>query len=165
MSRLDDLPPDQRAALSLLLREGKHYAEVASLLRGARALLLPSFAEGFGFPLVEALALGVPVLCSDLAALRENGGVVPEYFDPLDGLGWRAAVIDYSRPASPRRQAQLSRLAGRRPASWKAHFASVDALIAEVRAVGQRPIEGLPPIRPDPQCEAQVDGRETADVG
>jgi hypothetical protein len=39
MSRLDDLPPDQRAALSLLLREGKHYAEVASLLHiGERAV-------------------------------------------------------------------------------------------------------------------------------
>src|SRR5207253_1951091 len=39
MSRLDDLPPDQRAALSLLLRQGKVYAEVAALLRiGERAV-------------------------------------------------------------------------------------------------------------------------------
>ena len=82
--------------------------EMARLLKGARALLLPSFAEGFGFPMVEALALGVPVLCSDLAALRENGGEVPEYLDPLDARAWRDAILDYSPDASPRRQAQLA---------------------------------------------------------
>ena len=39
MSRLDDLPPDQRAALSLLLLQGKNYAEVAKLLHiGERAV-------------------------------------------------------------------------------------------------------------------------------
>ncbi|HJU19593.1 MAG TPA: glycosyltransferase family 1 protein [Stellaceae bacterium] len=104
---------------------------VARLLKGARAVLLPSFAEGFGFPLVEALALGVPVLCSDIPALRENGGAVPEYFDPLDGPGWQAAILDYMAPDSPRRAAQLRRLADWRPASWQDHFAAVDALLRE----------------------------------
>jgi glycosyltransferase involved in cell wall biosynthesis len=131
-------------------------AEMTRLIKGAQALLLPSFAEGFGFPLVEALALGVPVLCSNLAALRENGGEVPEYLDPLDGLGWRAAVIDYSHPASPRRAAQLGRLRGWTPPSWEAHFAAVEALIAEVRTPAL--------IRRPRRREPQVDGRETADV-
>jgi glycosyltransferase involved in cell wall biosynthesis len=138
--------------------------EVASLLAAAQALLLPSFAEGFGFPLVEALALRVPVLCSNLAALRETGGVVPEYLDPLDGLGWRAAVIDYSLPASPRRAAQLSRLARWRPPSWEDHFASVQALIAQAQAVGRRPAEDPAAIRAAPRPKPQIDGRETADV-
>jgi glycosyltransferase involved in cell wall biosynthesis len=135
-------------------------AEVAQLLKGAQALLLPSFAEGFGFPLVEALALGVPVLCSDLAALRENGAGVPEYFDPLDGLGWRAAVLDYSLPVSSRREAQLRRLAGWTPPSWEGHFASVEALIAEARASGQQPGE----LRAARRRGPQVDADETADV-
>jgi glycosyltransferase involved in cell wall biosynthesis len=105
-------------------------AAMVRLLRGARALLLPSFAEGFGFPLVEGLALGVPALCSDIPALRETGGGVPEYFDPLDGPGWRDAVLDYARPEAPRRDAQLARLARWRPPGWGDHFAAFDRLIA-----------------------------------
>jgi glycosyltransferase involved in cell wall biosynthesis len=118
--------------------------EASRLVQGARALLLPSFAEGFGFPLIEALALGVPVLCSNLAAFRENGGDVPEYLDPLDGLGWRSAVIDYALPSSPRRAAQLHRLSGWRAPSWQDHFAAVEALIAETRLIGQYETENLP---------------------
>jgi glycosyltransferase involved in cell wall biosynthesis len=104
--------------------------DMARLLRGARALLLPSFAEGFGLPLIEALAQGVPALCSDIPALRETGRDVAEYLDPLDGPGWRAAVLDYASPDSPRRAAQLRRLALWRPTRWEDHFAAVDALIA-----------------------------------
>jgi glycosyltransferase involved in cell wall biosynthesis len=114
-------------------------AEMTRLLIGARAVLVPSFAEGFGFPLVEALALGVPALCSTLPALRESGGEVPEYLDPLDGLGWRRAVLDYAEPSSPRREAQLRRLAGWRPRRWREHFAAVDWLIAETAARCRRP--------------------------
>ena len=103
--------------------------EVAPLLRGARALLFPSFAEGFGLPLAEALALGVPVIASDLPALREVGGAVPDYLDPLDGAAWRNAVADYARPDSPARRAQLARLAGWTPPSWSEHFAILDRVL------------------------------------
>ncbi|WP_160122919.1 glycosyltransferase family 4 protein [Rhodovarius lipocyclicus] len=99
-------------------------AELARLLGGARALLFPSFAEGFGVPVAEALAAGVPVIASDLAVLREVGGDVPEYLEPLDGLGWLDAVRDYADPQHPRRAAQLARLAGWRAPGWEAHFAA-----------------------------------------
>lgn len=104
-------------------------AALGPLLRGARALLLPSFAEGFGLPVIEALAHGVPVLCSDLPALRESGGGVPDYLDPAHAEVWREAIVNYA-VNSPRRQAQLARLARWRAPRWEEHFAMVDAVIA-----------------------------------
>jgi glycosyltransferase involved in cell wall biosynthesis len=111
-------------------------AAMAALLRSARALLLPSFAEGFGFPVIEALQLGVPALCSDIPALRETGGGVPEFLDPLDGPGWHRAILDYAAAESPRRAAQLARLADWRPPRWEEHFATVDRFIADLAADG-----------------------------
>ena len=78
---------DRCPSLSAVVEErrGVRDEELEVLLSGATALLLPSFAEGYGLPVAEALNLGTPVICSDLPALREVGGDVPEYLDPLDG--------------------------------------------------------------------------------
>jgi glycosyltransferase involved in cell wall biosynthesis len=103
--------------------------QVQALIAGARALLLPSFAEGYGLPLAEALALGVPALCSDLPALREVGGDAPDYLDPIDGLGWMAAILDYIDPHAPRRIAQLRRIASWSPPQWSPHLEAVLQLI------------------------------------
>ena len=97
-------------------------AQTGALLRGARALLLPSFAEGYGLPLAEALAVGTPALCSDLPALREVGGDVAEYLDPLDGPAWMRAVEDYAAPDSRRRAAQVAGIAGWQAPGWGEHL-------------------------------------------
>ncbi len=81
------------------------------LMAGARALLMPSFGEGFGLPLAEALVAGAPVIASDLEVFREVGGNAPDFLYPLDGLGWLQAIRDYTAPDSRRRAATLARMA------------------------------------------------------
>ncbi len=107
-------------------------SDLVALILGARALLMPSFAEGFGMPVVEALALGVPVIASDMAVYRESAGQVPDYLDPLDGPGWSKAVMDYAGPQSHARQAQIERMQGWSPPGWDNHFASVHALLERI---------------------------------
>ncbi|MCU1409603.1 MAG: hypothetical protein JWR04_310 [Rhodoglobus sp.] len=58
--------------------------ELAELLRGATALVFPSLYEGFGLPIVEAQALGCPVIASDRASIPEVAGDGALYFDALD---------------------------------------------------------------------------------
>jgi glycosyltransferase involved in cell wall biosynthesis len=67
-------------------------AELRSLYRKARAVLVPSFAEGFGIPLLEAMATGTPVLTSSVTSLPEVGGPAPFYFDPCNPADIGSAV-------------------------------------------------------------------------
>lgn len=107
---------------------------IASRLSNARALLFPSFAEGYGLPLVEALDAGVPVIASDLPVFREIGQGVPDLLKPDDVAGWTSAIGDYSRPDSPARAAQLTRMAGFRAPNWRDHFKSVDVFLKQLTA-------------------------------
>lgn len=68
--------------------------QVVHLLRHARALLFPSFTEGFGLPLLEALAVQTPVVCSDISVFKEVAGTAATCLDPLDGPAWTRAIID-----------------------------------------------------------------------
>ncbi|MBO9579612.1 MAG: glycosyltransferase family 4 protein [Sphingobium sp.] len=109
-------------------------SQLRDLLAGARALLMPSFAEGFGMPISEALAARVPVIASDIPAHREAGGPAPDYIDPIDGTAWRQAILDYSAPASARRAAQKTRLCHWHPVTWDAHVKTALSLVEEVAA-------------------------------
>lgn len=102
---------------------------LATYLHHAVALLFPTFAEGYGLPLIEALSVGTPVIASDLAVFREVAGNIPEYLDPLDGPAWLAAIEAYAAPVSEPRDAQINRMAGFVPPVWADHFQRVDAFL------------------------------------
>lgn len=107
-------------------------AELARYLHHAQALLFPSFIEGYGMPLAEALQAGTPVLASSLPVFKEIAGDVPEYLSPLDGLGWLEAIRAYAEPGSPRRLAQLQRMQGLALPTWDEHFLQVQRLLDRI---------------------------------
>ena len=56
--------------------------ELALLLNGAKALIFPSFDEGFGLPIIEAMAVGCPVITSNVSAMPEVAGGAALLVDP-----------------------------------------------------------------------------------
>lgn len=108
-------------------------AETAAYVAGARALLMPSFVEGFGIPVVEALQLGTPVIASDLPVFREIAGDIPTYLDSCDGAGWERAVVDFLEDG-PERRRQLSLMPGYTPPSWTGHFTRVERWLDRLAA-------------------------------
>lgn len=68
------------------------FPDLVQVVAGAVALTLPSHYEGFGLPLLEGLAAGVPVVASDLAVHREVAGPHAAYVAPTDVDGFSAAL-------------------------------------------------------------------------
>lgn len=99
--------------------------ELANFIAGARALLMPSFAEGFGIPVAEALQLGTPVIASDLPAYREFAGDIPTYLDALDEIGWERAIVNFAGD-SVERQRQQEAMTGFTAPDWQSHFLAID---------------------------------------
>jgi glycosyltransferase involved in cell wall biosynthesis len=67
---------------------------LAAAYRWARLLVHTAEAEGFGLPLIEAMACGCQVIASDLPVLREVGGAAATYRPVGDIEGWRDAIVD-----------------------------------------------------------------------
>lgn len=105
-------------------------AQIAMRLAGACALLFPSFAEGYGLPLVEAIAAGVPVIASNLDVFKEIGQGIPDLLPPDDVAAWADAIMAYAEPASPTRAAQMARMARFHTPDWPSHFEAVEAFLA-----------------------------------
>lgn len=81
---------------------------LAALYRRASLVLLPSDREGFGLPLVEAMACSTPVVVSSIPSLREIGGSAAIYCEPGDTAAWVATI------------SRLLRLQDTDPCDWQA---------------------------------------------
>jgi glycosyltransferase involved in cell wall biosynthesis len=71
--------------------------QLAALYRRASVVVLPSDREGFGLPVVEAMACGTPVIASDIPALREVGGTAATYVPSGDVHRWAEALAGLRR--------------------------------------------------------------------
>jgi glycosyltransferase involved in cell wall biosynthesis len=122
--------------------------EVRSWIAGAQALLMPTLAEGFGLPMVEALTMGTPVIASDLPCFRENGQGIPCLLDSTDTAAWTKMIASFSEPWGGR-QRQLRLLDRYRPPVWEDHFAAVEEWLAALRGrsdqLGTSAVPTFPP--------------------
>jgi glycosyltransferase involved in cell wall biosynthesis len=111
-----------------------HIAEVAGLpteklrrlIAGARAVLAPSFEEGYGLPIVEALNEGTPLVASDIAVFREISQGRALFLDPTDGPAWRRAVRELALPQSALREDLIEAARGFAAPTWPAYFAALE---------------------------------------
>ncbi|MDR7384114.1 glycosyltransferase family 4 protein [Promicromonospora iranensis] len=85
---------------TLVFHDGATDEVYRDVLRCASALVSGSRDEGFGLPLVEAMALGTPVVVSDIPVFREVGGDAGAYVDPDDVAGFVAAVRELDDPGT-----------------------------------------------------------------
>ncbi len=138
------LSPTQRAQVealgigdALLQPPRQERPTLAGLYRRARAVLVTSDMEGFGLPVIEALACGAPVVASDLPVLREVGadacaycpvGEVPTWVETVD------ALLTGGQPPPPR-EARLARAAR---FTWAAHARTVLEAYLRLPGVGTR---------------------------
>ncbi len=69
-------------------------ADLPAIFAAATLATMPSVYEGFGLPVLEAMACGTPVVCSDGSSLPEMGGEAARYFDPYDVEAMAEAISE-----------------------------------------------------------------------
>ena len=122
---------DRSAALRghILELSGVSSPDLVDLLRGARALLMPSFEEGYGLPLVEALSTGTPVVASDVAVFHEVTQERATFLSPLNGEAWRDVIkrMTGDKDYAAERRAEAAKF---EPPIWSGYFEELDRFLA-----------------------------------
>lgn len=140
LSRIDPSSRDRLVALApvdaLVIHDGTSEQDYLALLQTATALVTTSLDEGFGLPLVEAMALGTPVVASDIPIFREIGGGAALYAPPRDASAVASAIRTLEDAAEWTTRSEASRTQAAR-FSWQR---SAEALLAELeRLAGEGP--------------------------
>lgn len=99
-----------------------------SLILGSKGVVFPTFVEGWGMPLVEALSLHVPVLAADIPSLREAGQGKALYIDPLDAIGWKKQLLRLLEDKEFAREV-VSEQNGFSPPQWESAFEEFDRVL------------------------------------
>jgi glycosyltransferase involved in cell wall biosynthesis len=92
--------------------------ELARLYANARALIFPSWHEGFGLPVLEAMGRGAPVICSDRASLPEVGGSAATYINPASAASICEAMLALDDDPSERARRSAASRAQAKRFSW-----------------------------------------------
>ncbi|SMF34661.1 glycosyltransferase family 4 protein [Desulfovibrio gilichinskyi] len=100
-------------------------ADLVSLIKNAKAMLFPSFSEGWGMPLVESAALQVPVICSDIDVFHEAGQNMMKYINSIDGGQWKKTLIQFGDCTEERELIVRSLVTFDVP-TWQDHFEQVE---------------------------------------
>lgn len=113
-------------------------ADLPAIYRGAEVFVLPSFSEGFGMPVLEAMACGTPVVCSSTSSLPEVAGAAALFADPKDPRAIAAAIARVLGDDRLRADLRARGLARARQFSWDHCADQTAALLASAQGAGQR---------------------------
>jgi glycosyltransferase involved in cell wall biosynthesis len=125
---LDELAQCAPLRAHVIVASGLSSPAYRRLVVHAKALLMPSLAEGFGLPVIEALAAGTPVIASTLPSHRESAGDLAVYCDPHDAAAWLEEICAFT-DASGAAPEFRRRIATYQPQTERAYFGRVESFL------------------------------------
>ena len=93
--------------------------DLRALYSACRTFVYPSLYEGFGLPLLEAMACGAPVITSDTPSIRETVGEAARLVSPTDSRGLAQAMVRLLDDAAERQQRSVAGMRHARKFSWE----------------------------------------------
>ena len=135
-------------------------ADLPALYRNASLFAFPSLYEGFGLPVLEAMACGVPVVCSNVSSLPEVAGDAALLVDPLDTAGLAEALARALEDSDLRREMVARGLAQAARFTWGQAARQLLAALDTVRRAHlklevsiEEPVPIDPRFRPEGSCD------------